>query len=170
MNDSPGSLLEYLLSDDLADQVGTRLPPRAMMALARALPVTQALREALDDGRLSEQTVERFVRRAMANFRPGELFSNEIALVVLAVAMENRGSAFAREFLEELGSLRIAEMPLATQVARICLAGSHHRPKDTYRVDYLGASKRSDGEDIAEKPCLEYSSRVPHILVESACG
>ena len=116
-----GNVLEMLRSDEFALSAGflsTPGPLRRFLAKSREVA---AIRQALKQGAITEETLRRFVAGLMSDLRAGERFAHELPLAALAVALETRATDFAEEFLRDLVSLRLVEMGLCTRVARECL-------------------------------------------------
>lgn len=88
------------------------------------------LRKALQEGRVSEPTVQRFVARLMSDFRRGIQFPHELALSAIAVALQDRKTRFAEDYLLDLARLqKFSEMDIAPRIAGICLQAWHKAPE-----------------------------------------
>lgn len=113
-------VLEQLCSDDFAVSVGFHSNPAALRRRLARMGEVAAIREALQQGAISEQTIRRFVSHLVEDFTSGEHFVHEDALAALCVALERRPTDFAEEFLHDLSRLRLAEMSLCIRVSREC--------------------------------------------------
>lgn len=110
--------LNALTSDEFFLSLGVSATAPGLLRALRRSPFVKELRESLATGEVTERGVRLFVARLMREFRPGVQFFHEPALAALAVALENRSTAFAEEYLLDLARLKhIAEMELAPRVA-----------------------------------------------------
>jgi hypothetical protein len=114
-------LLDELKSESFVLSAGFLSTPRAVRRFLSQAKEIRELREALRKGSIAEETIREFVSSLMAGFRVGQRFEHELALAGLAVVLERRPTEFAEEFLHDLATLRLAEMPLSIRVARECL-------------------------------------------------
>ena len=114
-------LLERLKSEDFDLSVGFLLPPRALRSQLQARQEVQDVIAALVNGGLKEHTVREFVTSLMGDFQNGERLPHDLTLAALAVALETRPTEFAREYLQDLADLDVAEMSSSIHVARECL-------------------------------------------------
>jgi hypothetical protein len=114
-------LLERLKAEDFAVSVGFLLPPRALRSQLHARSEVQDVSAALANGGLKEHAVREFVTSLLAGLCNGERFPHDLTLAALAVALEARPTEFAREYLQDLADLDVAEMSSSIHVARECL-------------------------------------------------
>lgn len=102
--------------------------------LRRALSRTQevhAVREALVQGAITEDTIGRFVSDLTEDFHRGKQFLHEIPLAALAVAVETRATDFADEFLKDLSRLRlVGQRHLDVRFSGLFMVGSDPRGGD----------------------------------------
>ncbi len=114
-------VLQRLQSEDFAVAVGFHSNPAVLRRRLARMPEVPAVREALQQGAITEETIRRFVSHLMEDFVRGEHFAHEDALAAVAVALETRPTNFADKFLRDLAQLKLAEMSLCIRVARECL-------------------------------------------------
>ena len=117
----PDERLALLKSEELDLDIPPTSSPRIFRDLLHARPQVQLVKGELANGQLSEQTVRQFINDLMQLFVRGKRFEYETALAATAVVFEDYFSPYAEEFLTELAALRLSEIALATQVARLCL-------------------------------------------------
>jgi hypothetical protein len=72
----------------------------------------------LQRGQLNARDLAELVNSLLQTYRKGELFSGDIAMAALAVAMKNYFGDYSEQFLGELGNLSAAELPRSTRVAK----------------------------------------------------
>lgn len=121
-------VLDELISDSFVLSLGFLSTPTTLRRQLLRSKEVREVREALQQGAITEKTIREFVSSLLASFRVGARFEHELALATLAVVLERRPSDFAEEFLLDLAKLKLAEMPLCIRVARECLK---HRPTVT---------------------------------------
>jgi hypothetical protein len=110
--------LANLTSDCFEAEYAFISNPKAVhRALQRSEEVKQ-LRTALNSGTVPEPLVREFCIDLLRTLEYGKRFPDELALAAVAVTLENRPTAFAREFVTELARLELSEMPVAIRVAR----------------------------------------------------
>lgn len=114
--------LTILDSDELAHIVFTVASPKAIATMLRSRPEIAATRQHLSDNAYhARRFVEEYVRSRLIDLKPKTYFLHEPAFCALAVAMEPLPIPVAEAFLSELAALKIAEMPISSRVAAICL-------------------------------------------------
>ena len=113
--------LQRLRSDDFLDEMFAFSSAEGLRTFLRTRPEVSDLRRALVSGELVERDVEIFVRELLGALSPGKKFTEEIALAAIAVAIESLPGGFV-DYLEDLGRVRIQEMPLAPRVAALAVA------------------------------------------------
>lgn len=100
----------------------------AMVATPSALRV--ALRETVSARKLyaglackllSVEDVRTYTQKLSEDFVPGEHFQHEAELSLIAVVFEVNESDLASDFLHDLASVHVAEMPMSPRVAVECL-------------------------------------------------
>jgi len=114
-------LLEELTSEDFAVRLAFLSTGSALRACLQKTREVAAVRDALRQGAITEQTIRQFVSHLMKDFIIGEHYAHQYALAALCVAIERRPTAFAEKFLDDLSDLQLAEMSLCIRVARECL-------------------------------------------------
>ncbi len=115
------ALLENLKSEEFLLEMGFLLPPAALRHRLQSMRQVRELQEAIAQGAIPEQAVREFVGSLTGSLRRGERFPHDLALAALAVALENRTTPFAEEYLRDLAGLKVAEMSVSRRVARECL-------------------------------------------------
>lgn len=114
--------MTLLDSDDIAQVVLTVATPNAIRSILRTYKdveyVMQYLHDNADDAR---RAIEEFVRERLMDLKPKIHFPHESAFCALAVALETLPMPAAEDFLSELAALKIAEMPISSRVAALCL-------------------------------------------------
>jgi hypothetical protein len=129
----------------MMDGVLSRLNSDRMLGVASTISGSAALRHylascdevqdvafALQRGVITEEGVKRFVEDLLDDLKTGVLFSHDLTLAALAIALETRHALFADEFLRWLSQMQSAEMPIGPQVAKEVL---YHR---SWRRDRQG--------------------------------
>jgi hypothetical protein len=126
-------VLQRLRSDEFALSVGFLSTPGPLRRFLRQTEDVAAIRAALEQGAITDETLRAYVSSLMQDLRRGERFPHELAVAALAVALEMRPTEFAEEFLQDLSRLRLAEMSLCIRVARECLRHWTLIPRNTAR-------------------------------------
>ena len=111
------ALLERLDDDALALAIAPLNTVESIQAVLRRAPQVLEVRRAVQDGTLAPTTLREWVESCMQRFTRGERFHHETALCALAVAFETCATPFAQEFLEELATVNVREMPLSPGIA-----------------------------------------------------
>lgn len=114
-------VLDQIIADDFALAAGFLATPGALRRWLRRAPEVKAIREALRQEAITEDTLRRFVSSLLDDLHRGERFPHELAVAALAVVIESRATDFAEEFLHDLARLQLAEMSICIRVARECL-------------------------------------------------
>ena len=110
--------LNVVTSDEFAVKLAFLSNARALHRRLQRSKEVEDIRKALSSGELTDDSIRRFVATLLRTLQPGQLFSHDLALAVIAVVLETRATAFAEEFLLELAGLEMAELPMAIRVAR----------------------------------------------------
>lgn len=114
--------MNLLDSGDIAQVVLTVATPNALYGILRTHKDAEAVRRYLyDNADDARQAIEEYVRERLIDLKPKTHFSHEPAFCALAVALETLPMPAAENFLSELAALKIAEMPMSSRVAAICL-------------------------------------------------
>ena len=114
------SLLQKIKSDDFIFSIGYEMPPKAMRYILVRTEECGQLRDAYRSGNLSEAELRGYIQDLLAEFVPGEKFSYDMTLSLVAVALEPFNTPFADEYLTTLANLELSEMPLSIRVANFC--------------------------------------------------
>jgi hypothetical protein len=109
--------LERLLSDEFQATLGGLSTPSAIRRLLARTPEVHELQQALQEEAITEDAIESFVAALLKDLRPGSRFAHDLVLAAIAVALENRQTAFADRYLQDLANLRLAEMSSSIRVA-----------------------------------------------------
>jgi hypothetical protein len=135
-------MLERLKSEEFALALGSLATPGAVRRFLRTADEVSAIRKALRNGAISEDTLREFVSTLMRDLRHGERFPHELSLAALAVVVETHPTNFAEEFLHDLARLQCAEMSLCIRVAREC---AKHRSVTTNTMKEFRVSDSPEG-------------------------
>lgn len=114
------NLLQKIKSDDFIFSIGYEMPPKAMRYVLVRTEECKQLRDAYWSGNLSEAELRSYIQSLLGEFVPGEKFSYDITLSLIAVALEPFNTPFAEEYLTTLANMELSEMPLSIRVAKIC--------------------------------------------------
>jgi hypothetical protein len=148
--------MTLLDSDDIAQVVLTVATPNALCSILRPRRDVEAVRQHLLDSMDARREIEEFVRERLVDLKPKIYFPHEPAFCALAVALETLSMPAAEDLLSELAALRIAEMPMSSRVAALCL---RHRRKllisNTVKVFKVNSLPLPDG------PSLMRQNKVP---------
>ena len=101
--------------------------------LRKALKRTESakrLYRVLALGEIPIERVEVIVHELTQHFQHGVHFRYEPELCLLAVVLEEHDSEIAAKFLSDLAEVQIAEMPMSSKVAAICLENRKRHPKN----------------------------------------
>lgn len=160
-------VLKQLMSEDFVLSLAFLSTPGP---LRRALSRTQevhAVREALVQGAITEDTIGRFVSDLTEDFHRGKQFLHEIPLAALAVAVETRATDFADEFLKDLSRLRLAEMGLCIRVARECLKRRGWLAANKHRSFHL--SRAEDATPVSSGNLQGKGRKEPVEVTKQIC-
>jgi len=157
--------LTALDSEDIAQLVFTIATPMAVCSILRTHSDIAAVRRQLfenaDDAR---QEIEEFVRERLVDLKPKTYFPHEPAFCALAVALETLPMPAAEKFLSELAALKIAEMPLSSRVAALCL-----RRRQELLISNTQAVFKVAQLPLPNGPALLRPPRVQSQSIESDC-
>lgn len=118
--------LKRLESDGIAELFWALPTPEAQRSLLAAHPLVSGAREALRQQVVGDRNLVEQIQHWLRDFRTGFRLANEPALTALIVAIENHPSERAGEIVEELATLRVRELSMASRVARLCLEHRRH--------------------------------------------
>jgi hypothetical protein len=139
------SQLSRLCSNEFLTRYGfIATPPALRRALQRSGEV-RAVRDGLNSGEITENTIRDFANNLLSNLRRGEPFEFEPTIAALAVVLEQRASPFADEFLTDLANLKLAEMKMSIRVARECRAAQRELTRTILTQADLGEDSGSAG-------------------------
>jgi hypothetical protein len=114
--------LTALDSEDIAQLVFTIATPKAACSILRThRDVEKVRRQLFENADNAQRDIEEFVRERLIDLKPKTYFPHDPAFCALAVALETLPMPAAENFLSELAALRIAEMPISSRVAALCL-------------------------------------------------
>jgi hypothetical protein len=139
-------VLQDLVSDEFGVDAGFLGTPAGLHDYLRRSRQVSAIREALRQGALTEDSIRRFVASLMDDLHRGTRFPHELAISALAVSLESRQTDFAEDFLLDLARLETVEMSLSIRVARECLKHRFHLRRTKAREFRLG--RTSSGRDF----------------------
>ena len=106
-------------SEEIAQVVFTVATSKALCSILRTHRDVKAVRQYLWESTDARREIEEFIRERLVALRPKTYFPHEPAFCALAVATLRMPAA--EDFLSELAALRIAEMPISSRVAALCL-------------------------------------------------
>ncbi len=101
--------------------IGFDLPPAAMRKQIQSCSEYDVFKILMEDSILEYKMIEEYVKSLLENVHKGEQFYDNDSLAFLAVALEDDGSSFARKYLNDLANLDVAELSLASRVAKECI-------------------------------------------------
>jgi len=165
MNKSTVVQLDGLLSDDFIAEVGVVSSPRGLRRAIYKSDRVAVLRRAISCGSITETDIRQFTERLMKDFSRGEKFPHELALAALAIALENRRTEFAEEYLLDLARLNIVEMSLAPGVARDSVRHWRQLPRTRVRriAPTWGARKPNPSQSqtirLVFEVCMQVNNR-----------
>jgi hypothetical protein len=148
--------LTLLDSDDIAQVVLTVATPNALCGILRSHKDVVAVRQHLLGSMDARREIEAFVRERLVDLKPKIYFPHEAAFCALAVALEPLSMPAAEDLLSELAALQIAEMPISSRVAVLCLR--HRREfiiSNTVRVFKV------ESLPVPDRPSLMRRKKVP---------
>lgn len=131
--------------------------------LSRRLEVLE-LRRTLATGGIVIDDVRNFVQHLLQDFRPNEKFAGDYILAAIAVALESFPGAFADEYLSDLASLHIREMPLAPRVARLAVQQRETSVSEaTWREKILSIPDVRELRQPTEWKPIPVSAQMDHV-------
>jgi hypothetical protein len=113
----PENVLDRLLSEELQASAGGHSTVSGLRLFLVHRREVQEVSEGLRLGTITPDAVRDFVAARMKDLRPRALFPHDVTLAALAVAMTQWNVPFADEYLREMATLKLAEMPLSPRVA-----------------------------------------------------
>lgn len=131
--------LAALSTEDFDVSVGPILQAEHLWRRLNQSIYVRRLREALNQGEVTDHDVGDFVSTQVSQFRSGERLNGELALAAIAVALESRWTTFADEYLNILSGLRLAELGSAPRVAAVSRRHREVRPSTYRREVRLGS-------------------------------
>lgn len=78
------------------------------------------VREAYKNGELTSDEIRQHVDVLLDEFKTGIQFEGDETLAAISVALEPIRDKFTTEYIDDLASLHVNEMPISPRVARIC--------------------------------------------------
>jgi len=133
-------VLNDLLEDSFAEKLSFVTQPVALHKLLAYSEEVRAIREKLQEGAITEETLRKFASSLVQQIEYGKRFPHELALAAIAVAIETRATDFSEEFIFDLARLKLPEIPLAIRVAREAsskLIQSTKSKSKTFQVDHF---------------------------------
>lgn len=113
-------MLEILDSIDFDVSVGVWGVPKPLYHVLKTKPEVLQLREAYLKGEITDIQIRQFVNNLLKDFKTGFQFEHNMAVMAIAVALENIDTPFAKEYIKDLAALEISEMIMPRYVARLC--------------------------------------------------
>ncbi len=152
-------ILNALDSEHIAQIVFTIATPKALRAILQTNEEIKAVRKQILNNPNAQIEIEEFVRDRLIDLKPKRYFPHEPAFCALAVAIENLPVPMAEKFLNELAELKIAEMPMSSRVAVLCLQRRRElligETEKHFRVKPLALPK---GPSLVEPHCIPTES------------
>lgn len=127
------NLLEKIKSEEFAISIGFELPANAMYSILSRTQECSELHDKYRDGILTEDILRQYVQDLMSSFRLGERFSFNLPLALIAIGLESFSTKFAEEYIADLSKLKLAELTLSIEIAKICLENRKSLVKNWYR-------------------------------------
>jgi hypothetical protein len=140
--------LETIRSPDFLARLGYEPPADVMRLALKRTPEMKLFQQQYRAGEITDDMLQAYVDRLMADFRRGEKFRFDATLAFLAVAVESVISPFANRFLEALGSVRLVEMPLSPRVARTVLENRKELSANSRREFFIQRPSLSEGSPL----------------------
>lgn len=109
--------MESLLADEFQANACAFSTAPALRHYFLTRPEIWEVRQSLQQGRITDDTVADFVATLLGSFTTGVHFEHDVTLAALAVVLEDRLTKWVEQFLQQLAELQIAEMPFAPRVA-----------------------------------------------------
>lgn len=131
-------VLEAIRSDAFLVRFGVTGNARAIHRALERSEEVDAIRLALYQGEIDEESLRDLVAGLFRGFQPGVLFAHDLTLAAVAVVLENRPTRTAEEFVSELARVDCPELPLASRVAQECLRVQMRQSGSLSRVCRLG--------------------------------
>src|SRR5689334_15494439 len=113
--------LENLLALQDDPVLGTISTTEGLRRRLATCPEVTALRAAIESNAVTYEDLDIFVRGLFDEFTRRVKFQGDIVIAAIAIAVEFIPDPRFEEFLEDLGRVHIAEMPLSPRIARIVL-------------------------------------------------
>jgi hypothetical protein len=130
------SVLETLATQDFEDRFAWITSPDGLVSLLQNAPEVIAVGAALRAGAVSDEHLRGMVDQMLRDFHRGTRFPHQVGLSALAVSLTDDGSRFAEELLRGLAKSAVAELGLASRVARCCLRLRRVRVPATYDREF----------------------------------
>jgi hypothetical protein len=165
-----GAVLEQLKSEEFAVSAAFLSTPASLRRFLARSGEVAAIRQALREGAIAEDSIRQFVSSLLQDFRRGERFQHELAVSALAVALEARATGFAEEFLRDLSRLRLAEMSLCSLVASECLKDRVSLAQNTAKVFELNPHGDNGPFSVSASPWACQRSLVGMTQGTFVCG
>lgn len=115
------SVLDSLLSDEINAYACALSTDASLKQFLEHRPEVRAVSQAMRSGAITDDLVRSFIATLLKDQRKGVLFCHDRVLAAVAVALAGVYSTFANQYLRDLSSLKIAEMPMGPRVARLLL-------------------------------------------------
>ena len=153
----PEGALQSLFSEDLQAVACTIAGAPALREFFLSRAEVRAVEEALRSGTLTDPAVRQFVEDLLDDLEQGVRFPHDRSLAALAVALGNRYTPFAEEYLQGLARLEAAELPYSTRVAREVLS----RRQALAKVLWVARPAPSESRSDFVEDYREFSQRYP---------
>ena len=145
--------LAVLASEDFEARVVASSPSTLRLLLENMREVV-ALRRDYDAGFMTSTDIRNFVEGLLRSSTGDDVFPYQTALSAIAVALSERFTKFAREYLDDLSRVKDSRFWIAARVARTCVRARDRLPGTNYRCFPMGADdtivRRTHVRDLSD--------------------
>ena len=127
-------VLYRLTQDEFETSIGFLRTPESVRSALLKSPDVLGVAMALRNGEITEDMIRDFIALVTSEYSRNQRLPHDLALAALAVVLELRPTRFAEEYLLDLGRLKLAEMSVSTNVARVCLKNTYAVAKNEARL------------------------------------
>ena len=113
--------LKDISSYEFRRKLKPRVPARAYFDTIKATEEYDQLKEAIDNGKVTESDIRKFAKSGVKKIEPGQWSQMNVPFSVLSCVLKDIDKKFADEYLESLADLNSAELSGASRMASHCL-------------------------------------------------
>lgn len=113
--------LKDISSYEFRKKLKPRVPTRTYFTAVKATEEYDQLKEAIDNGKVTESDIRGFAKSGVKKVEPGQWSQMNVPFSVLACVLKDVDKEFAAEYLESLAELESAELSGASRMASHCL-------------------------------------------------